>query len=76
MTEDAANEKIWDAIRKNLLEEEELKEAWETEEDGFGFATFSEYVDKRIISAMKKEVFTRDAKGLNLFANMPPAAEQ
>ncbi|MDX2469678.1 MAG: hypothetical protein QNL04_03760 [SAR324 cluster bacterium] len=75
MSESAANEKIWDAIRKNLLEEEELKEAWETEEDGFGYDSYAEYVEKRIISAMKKEVSTKEAKGLNLFANMPPAAE-
>lgn len=71
MSEEQANEKIWTAIRENLLKEAELKEAWEEEPDGFGYDSYEEYVDERILKAMKKEVAEREAKGLHMFN--PPA---
>ena len=55
------------------MEEEELKAAWEEEEDGFGFKTYEEYVEGRIIKSMKEEVVTREKNGLNLFKGEPPA---
>ena len=74
MSEEQANEKIWQAVRNNLLAEAELKEAWEQEPDHFGYATYEDYVDQRILKAMKEEVTRREADGLNLF-KAPPAGD-
>ena len=67
MNETQANERIWKAIRDNLLVEAELIETWESEPDHFGYATFEEYIDKRILKAMKDEVARRDADGMQIF---------
>ncbi len=67
MNESQANERIWQAIRDNLLVEAELKDAWESEPDHFGYATYEDYIDGRILKAMKDEVLRREANGVQVF---------